>query len=106
MKLSIVCMTVLALSASGCISIAEQNANRLDALRERAAFDLACDAKIETKPLVTNVWIEQAGALGCGKRASYVWVDEKGWVLNAASQKGESSTSEPSTTDKQTQSKL
>jgi hypothetical protein len=50
-------------------------------VRQRAAFDLSCpEAQIE---LVDAGGGGTIGAIGCGKKASYVFVSGVGWVLNS-----------------------
>ncbi len=55
-------------------------------LAPRAGFDLGCPAsQLEYAPLGNRYdGYEMVGVTGCGKKAVYVWLDERGWVLNTA----------------------
>ena len=66
------CVLLVLSTSSGCAA---------QLIRQRAAFDLGCpESKIQ---LVDAGGGGTVGALGCGKRASYVYVSGTGWVLNS-----------------------
>jgi hypothetical protein len=58
---------------------------------QRASFDLGCaEGKMATTTLAGGPNVAgqpmdgtQIGVRGCGKRATYVFTDDKGWVLNS-----------------------
>lgn len=65
---------LLALSTAGCA------AYYADALKERAGFDLVCS---EEQITVAELGGDAYGAVGCGRRASYIYVSRSStFVLN------------------------
>jgi hypothetical protein len=56
---------------SGCFSD--------QAIRQNAAFDFGCKESDITVVPVGNGY----GATGCGKKATYVWLNGTGWVKNS-----------------------
>lgn len=54
-------------------------------LLKQAAFDLGCpESKLKDRPLSGYTTI---GIRGCGKQATYKYIDTVGWVANATSRK-------------------
>jgi hypothetical protein len=76
---------VFVVATSACASAASINRDRLGEVRQRAAFDLHCDANsLKLTPLKEqDDVVMQYGVEGCNQRSVYVhtW---SGWVLNAA----------------------
>lgn len=60
----------------------------LNQLVEQAPFDLGCSIEQLTFKKLANS-TSAVGVLGCGKRATYKYVNGVGWVLNAASVEGD-----------------
>jgi len=73
---------------NGCVIIGsqawfEERSYGKEALASRASFDLGCPvAKLGFTPLGNNGDYRTSGVAGCGKKASYVFVDNK-WVMNS-----------------------
>jgi hypothetical protein len=58
-----------------------------DDLRERAGYELTCDAdKLEVTALTGSEHVGpwSAGVSGCGKKAVYQFVAGAGWIANTA----------------------
>jgi hypothetical protein len=64
-------------------------------LVKQAPFDLNCPVEQLTFKNVTNS-TSGVGVIGCGKRASYKYVDPVGWILNVVSQDQPAPGPEPS----------
>ncbi len=61
-----------ALALGGCIASEAH-------LRRRAAFDMQCS---ENELQIVDLGGWNRGVKGCGKQATYVFVQNTGWVLN------------------------
>ena len=75
---------------AGCLASATQdNAKQAVAVRQRAAFDLACpEDKVQTVVVSTDGsgWAKTIGATGCDHRATYVRANSMSqtWVMDSA----------------------
>jgi hypothetical protein len=69
-------LVLVVMLAVGCLSAVER---REDRLRQRAAFDMRCDAGALS---ISELDRRTAGVEGCGQRGVYVWSDQGMWVLN------------------------
>lgn len=59
---------------------------RLDELKTMAAFDLDCEAESLKFEQLRAGGLTPMGVEGCGKKATYLWNAQVGWVMNSASQ--------------------
>ena len=77
----------------GCAGrIASMNADGMEQVRTRAAFDFGCDeASVNVTPLTTGAstsgpdryhrdLVIEYGAVGCGKRTSFTRLDNGQWI--------------------------
>jgi hypothetical protein len=89
-----IAMTVIALVGvvPGCVSVAELNANNVETVRGRAAFDLRCGpGALNFSPVVKGEtgypgeFVTQWGVEGCGQRAVYVRTPTGTWISNGGS---------------------
>ncbi len=57
---------------------------QLDNLKTQAAYDLDCEAdSLKFEQLRADA-LTPMGVAGCGKKATYLWNTQIGWVMNAA----------------------
>lgn len=61
---------------------------QLENLKTQAAFDLDCDGEALTMEQLKTNALTPIGVAGCGKKATYIWNAQVGWVMNSASGKG------------------
>ena len=77
-------MTVITIHGCGSWSLEAQNKAQVEKVRNLAKFDLDCEKKIKMKVLAKqeNGYVEQIGAIGCGKKMRYVHTGGGKWVAN------------------------
>jgi hypothetical protein len=81
----------MAIVLAGCATTNSASSFQQTQGAKRAAFDLGCSQDQLQTTLVSgrqNIAGQPidgmtVGVTGCGKKATYIWVDTKGWILNS-----------------------